>query len=66
MVSTWFPAHNAGDMSVILAYGSPGLGHVLPVGALLRELARRGHDVHVRTMSAGVAISAGIGLRGVS
>ena len=42
-------------MAVILAYGSPALGHLLPVGALLRELARRGHDVHVRTMSAGVA-----------
>ncbi|BBX66103.1 glycosyl transferase [Mycobacterium saskatchewanense] len=42
-------------MSVILAYGSLGLGHLLPVGALLRELAERGHEVHVRTMSAGVS-----------
>ncbi|HKI41721.1 MAG: glycosyltransferase [Mycobacterium sp.] len=49
-------------MSVILAYGSPGLGHVLPVGALLQELARRGHDVHVRTMSAGVPMMRAVGL----
>ncbi|MDT5147236.1 MAG: hypothetical protein QOC58_1881 [Mycobacterium sp.] len=42
-------------MSVILAYGSPSLGHLLPVGALLRELVQRGHEVHLRTMSAGVA-----------
>lgn len=49
------PARDAGDMSVILAYGSLGLGHLLPVGALLRELAERGHEVHVRTMSAGVS-----------
>ncbi len=49
-------------MSVILAYGSPGLGHVLPVGALLEELARRGHDVHVRTESAAVAMMRAAGL----
>jgi MGT family glycosyltransferase len=49
-------------MSVILAYGSPALGHLLPVGALLRELAQRGHDVHVRTMSAGVAMMRAVGL----
>ncbi|WP_156689226.1 glycosyltransferase [Mycobacterium sp. Marseille-P9652] len=42
-------------MSVILAYGSPSLGHLLPIGALLRELARRGHEVHLRSMSTGVA-----------
>jgi MGT family glycosyltransferase len=50
-------------MSVILAYGSPALGHVLPVGALLKELARRGHDVHVRTMTAGVPMMRAAGLR---
>jgi MGT family glycosyltransferase len=48
---------------VILSYGSPWLGHVLPVGALLSELARRGHDVHVRTMSSGVAMFRAAGLR---
>src|SRR5579875_3500324 len=42
-------------MAVILAYGSPALGHVLPLGALLRELTRRGHQVHLRTMAAEVA-----------
>lgn len=49
-------------MAVILAYGSPALGHLLPIGALLAELVRRGHDVHLRTMSAGVSTmrSAGV------
>lgn len=42
-------------MAVILAYGSPALGHLLPVGALLTELTGRGHEVYLRTMSAGVA-----------
>jgi len=42
-------------VAVILAYGSPALGHLLPTGALLAELVRRGHDVHLRTMSAGVS-----------
>ena len=41
-------------MAVILAYGSPSLGHLFPIGALLRELARRGHQVHLRTMVAEV------------
>jgi MGT family glycosyltransferase len=45
-----------------LAYGSPALGHLLPVGALLAELARRGHDVHLRTMAAGVSIMHSVGV----
>jgi MGT family glycosyltransferase len=49
-------------MAVILAYGSPALGHLLPLGALLRELVRRGHDVHLRTMSAEVARMRQVGL----
>ncbi len=49
-------------MAVILAYGSPALGHLLPVGALLRELVQRGHDVHARTMSAGVATMRAVGV----
>lgn len=49
-------------MAVILAYGSPALGHLLPVGALLSELARRGHEVHLRTMSAGVATMRAVGV----
>jgi MGT family glycosyltransferase len=42
-------------VAVILAYGSPSLGHLLPVGALLHELAGRGHQVHLRTMADAVA-----------
>lgn len=49
-------------MAVILAYGSPALGHLLPVGALLAELARRGHDVHVRTMAGGVSTMRSVGV----
>lgn len=49
-------------MAVILAYGSPALGHLLPTGALLAELARRGHDVHLRTMSAGVSTMRSVGV----
>ncbi len=41
-------------MAVILAYTSPALGHLLPMTALLAELARRGHDVHIRTLASGV------------
>ncbi len=41
-------------MAVILAYGSPALGHLLPMSALLQELAKRGHVVHLRTMADGV------------
>jgi MGT family glycosyltransferase len=36
-------------MAVILAYGSPALGHVYPLAALLVEFVRRGHEVHMRT-----------------
>lgn len=42
-------------MATILAYGSPALGHLLPVATLLGELARRGHHVHLRTLAEGVA-----------
>lgn len=49
-------------MAVILAYGSPALGHLLPTGALLAELVRRGHEVHLRTMSAGVSTMRSVGM----
>ncbi len=49
-------------MPTILAYGSPALGHLLPMRAVLRELAERGHDVHVRTLAAGVAPGERLGL----
>ncbi|VBA52443.1 glycosyltransferase [Mycobacterium attenuatum] len=48
-------------MAIILAYGSPALGHLYPLGALLLELARRGHQVHLRTMSAQVATMREVG-----
>lgn len=41
-------------MAVILAYASPALGHLYPLSALLRELAARGHRVHLCTMAAEV------------
>ncbi|MGO9154720.1 glycosyltransferase [Mycobacterium sp.] len=41
-------------MAVILAYSSPALGHLYPLGALLLELAQRGHQVHLRTMASEV------------
>lgn len=43
-------------MATILAYTSPALGHLLPISALLAELSRRGHTVHLRTLSTGVEI----------
>ena len=48
-------------MATILAYTSPALGHVLPISALLSELSRRGHAVHLRTLSAGVEIGQRLG-----
>lgn len=48
-------------MGTILAYTSPALGHVLPISALLSELAGRGHTVHLRTLSAGVEIGQRLG-----
>jgi MGT family glycosyltransferase len=43
-------------VAVILAYGSPALGHLYPVSALLRELAARGHQVHLRTLAGAVSV----------
>jgi UDP:flavonoid glycosyltransferase YjiC (YdhE family) len=48
-------------MATILAYTSPALGHLLPISALMAELVRRGHTVHVRTLSSGVDIGARLG-----
>jgi UDP:flavonoid glycosyltransferase YjiC (YdhE family) len=48
-------------MATILAYTSPALGHLLPISALLSELSRRGHTVHVRTLSTGVATGQRLG-----
>src|SRR3954468_20751310 len=48
-------------MAKILAYTSPALGHVLPISALLSELSRRGHVVHLRTVPAGIEIGQRLG-----
>jgi MGT family glycosyltransferase len=48
-------------MATILAYTSPALGHLLPMSALLSELCRRGHSVHIRTLSDGVEYARGQG-----
>jgi MGT family glycosyltransferase len=48
-------------MATILAYTSPALGHLLPVSALLCELSRRGHTVHLRTLSTRIEIGQRLG-----
>lgn len=48
---------------MVLAYGSPALGHLYPLGALLRELAGRGHEIHLRTLAAEVPTMRGAGMR---
>ncbi len=48
-------------MATILAYTSPALGHLLPMSALLSELSRRGHRIHLRTLSTGVEIGQQLG-----
>jgi MGT family glycosyltransferase len=48
-------------MATVLAYTSPALGHLLPISALLSELVRRGHTVHVRTLSSGVEMGRSLG-----
>lgn len=49
-------------MAVILAYGSPALGHLYPMAALLRELRERGHEIHLRTLAAEVPAMRDIGM----
>jgi UDP:flavonoid glycosyltransferase YjiC (YdhE family) len=48
-------------MATILAYTSPALGHLLPASALLAELARRGHTIHLRTLSTGIDVGRELG-----
>ncbi len=48
-------------MAVILAYTSPAVGHLFPFCALLNELSSRGHQVHVRTLAAGVDLCRRLG-----
>jgi MGT family glycosyltransferase len=49
-------------MARILAYQSPTEGHVFPSTGTLLELLRRGHEVHVRTLSSQVETLAALGL----
>jgi MGT family glycosyltransferase len=46
----------------LLAYQSPTEGHVFPSTGMLLELLRRGHEVHVRTLSSQVDNLAALGL----
>ena len=48
-------------MAVVLAYTSPAIGHLFPFCALLTELASRGHQVHVRTLDAGMDLCRRLG-----
>lgn len=48
--------------STVLAYTSPAIGHLFPLVPLLLELRDRGHDVHVRTLSAQVPLLRSLGL----
>ncbi len=52
---------NVTDVSRILAYTSPALGHMLPISALLSELSHRGHMVHIRTLSSAVPVARQLG-----
>ena len=50
-------------MARFLAYTSPARGHLYPITPTLLELARRGHDVHVRTLSSEVNALTASGLQ---
>lgn len=43
-------------MSRILAYTSPGRGHLFPVTPILDELRRRGHEISLRTLASQVPL----------
>lgn len=44
-------------MSRILAYTSPGRGHVYPLIPILDELGRRGHEISLRTLESAVPLA---------
>ena len=44
-------------MSRILAYTSPGRGHLYPLIPILDELRRGGHEISLRTLETGVALA---------
>lgn len=48
-------------MATVLGYTSPALGHMSPMSALLCELQRRGHEIHLRTLSTAVGCARNYG-----
>lgn len=44
-------------MSRILAYTSPGRGHLYPITPILDELRRRGHEISLRTLQPAVPLA---------
>ncbi|MEB3982111.1 glycosyltransferase [Mycobacterium sp. 663a-19] len=48
-------------MATILAYTSTAFGHLFPISALLSEMSRRGHEIHLRTLSTGVQVGRELG-----
>ena len=53
-------------MARILAYTSPATGHLYPLVPGLLELQRRGHQVHIRTLSRSLDEMAAVGLDAAS
>ncbi|MGW0162984.1 glycosyltransferase [Mycobacterium sp. NPDC003323] len=53
-------------MATILAYTAPALGHLYPFCALLTELAKRGHEVHLQTLAAGVPLCRRLGFHAMA
>jgi UDP:flavonoid glycosyltransferase YjiC (YdhE family) len=49
-------------MARYLAYTSPARGHLYPIVPTLLELRARGHEVHVRTLTAEVPALTAVGL----
>ncbi len=50
-------------MATILVYTTPARGHLYPIMGTALELARRGHDVRVRTLAAELDVVRAVGLR---
>lgn len=48
-------------MSVVLAYTSPAIGHLFPLTPVLLELQRRGHQIHLRTLTDRVELMGSLG-----
>jgi UDP:flavonoid glycosyltransferase YjiC (YdhE family) len=48
-------------MATVLAYTSPARGHLFPATAILLELARRGHQIEVRTLASEVEAMRALG-----